>query len=95
MLSSKKTGQPQSWGRYPKIESSEVKTVYWRDELPDLAAFHESVLPYAYGRSYGDSCLYEGGVSIDVSHLQRFMSFDESNGLLRCEAGVGWWGHRQ
>lgn len=88
MLSAKKTRQPQSWGRYPKIEASEVKTVYWRDELPDLAAFHESVLPYAYGRSYGDSCLNEGGVSIDVSHLQRFISFDESKGLLRCEAGV-------
>ena len=88
MLSSKKTRQPQSWGRYPKIESSEVKTVYWRNELPDLATFQESVLPYAYGRSYGDSCLNEGGVSIDVSHLQRFMSFDESRGLLRCEAGV-------
>ena len=88
MLSSKKTRQPQSWGRYPKIESSEVKTVYWRTELPDLAAFHESVLPYAYGRSYGDSCLNEGGVSIDVSHLQRFISFDESKGLLCCEAGV-------
>lgn len=88
MLAPKKTNQPQSWGRYPKIEASQVKTVYWRNELPDLAALHESVLPYAYGRSYGDSCLNEGGVSIDVSHLQRFISFDEHKGLLRCEAGV-------
>lgn len=88
MLSSRKNRQPQSWGRYPKIESSEVKTVYWRQELPNLAALHETVLPYGYGRSYGDSCLNEGGVSIDVSHLQRFISFDENKGLLRCEAGV-------
>ncbi|HJT58051.1 MAG TPA: FAD-binding oxidoreductase [Ktedonobacteraceae bacterium] len=88
MLSPNKTNQLQSWGRYPKIEASQVKTVYWRSELPDLAAFDESVLPYAYGRSYGDSCLNEGGVSIDVSHLQRFISFDENKGLLRCEAGV-------
>ncbi|HZU69985.1 MAG TPA: FAD-binding oxidoreductase [Ktedonobacteraceae bacterium] len=88
MLSRNKTNQPQSWGRYPKIESSEVKTIYWRNELPDLAEFHEPVLPYAYGRSYGDSCLNEGGVSIDVSHLQRFISFDEDKGLLCCEAGV-------
>src|SRR5579885_1280092 len=49
MLSRNKTNQPQSWGRYPKIESSEVKTIYWRNELPDLAEFHEPVLPYAYG----------------------------------------------
>ncbi|HLH61693.1 MAG TPA: FAD-binding oxidoreductase [Ktedonobacteraceae bacterium] len=88
MLSRKKTNQPQSWGRYPKIASSEIKTIYWRNELLDLAEFHEPVLPYAYGRSYGDSCLNEGGISIDVSHLQRFISFDEEKGLLRCEAGV-------
>ena len=42
----------------------------------------------AYGRSYGDSCLNEGGVSLDVSHLRRFISFDENEGLLCCEAGV-------
>ena len=56
--------------------------------MPDLAKFEETVLPFAYGRSYGDSCLNEGGVAIDVSHLRRFIAFDEEQGLLRCEAGV-------
>jgi len=83
-----KTHQPQSWGRYPKVEHSQVQSVYWRSELPDLAQFEHSLLPYAYGRSYGDSCLNEGGVSLDVSHLSRFISFDEEEGLLCCEAGV-------
>ncbi len=70
------------------VEPEQVVPIYWRNELPDLAAFDEPVLPFAYGRSYGDSCLNEGGVSLDVSHLTRFISFDEERGLLRCEAGI-------
>src|SRR5438067_10391331 len=82
------TRQPRSWGRYPRVEHSQVQSVYWRSEIPDLAHFEQPLLPYAYGRSYGDSCLNEGGVSLDVSHLRRFISFDEEEGLLCCEAGV-------
>ncbi len=66
----------------------EMQRVYWQSEFPDLAGFERPILPYAYGRSYGDSCLNEGGILLDVSHLNRFISFDEEKGLLRCEAGV-------
>ena len=79
---------PQSWGRYPKLKPSRVIPIYWRNDIPDLSLLEEPVLPYAYGRSYGDSCLNESGVSLDVSHLTRFIAFDEEAGLLRCEAGV-------
>ncbi|MCZ6589743.1 MAG: FAD-binding oxidoreductase, partial [Alphaproteobacteria bacterium] len=48
----------------------------------------KSVLAYGNGRSYGDSCLNTGGVLIDCRHLDRFISFDDGNGVLRCEAGV-------
>jgi FAD/FMN-containing dehydrogenase len=65
-----------------------VQTIYWRNEIPDLSKLELPILPYAYGRSYGDSCLNENGISLDVSHLQRFISFDEETGLIRCEAGV-------
>ncbi|HET9919765.1 MAG TPA: FAD-binding oxidoreductase, partial [Ktedonobacteraceae bacterium] len=75
-------------GRYPDVEPERVIPVYWRHELPDLASFELPVLPYAYGRSYGDSCLNEGGVVLDISHLRRFLAFDEQEGVLRCEAGV-------
>ncbi len=83
--------QPQSWGRYPTVAHTQVETVYWRSEMPDIANIagsEQSVLPYGYGRSYGDSCLNEGGISIDVSHLRRFISFDEERGIICCEAGV-------
>src|SRR6266568_2446714 len=80
--------EPQSWGRYPKVKHKGVTPVYWRDELPNLAEVGASVLPHALGRSYGDSCLNEDGVALDVSQLRRFIAFDSETGLLRCEAGV-------
>lgn len=79
---------PQSWGRYPQIAASRVIPVFWRDELPNLAELELPVLPYGYGRSYGDSCLNESSILLDMSHLTRFLSFDVEKGLLRCEAGV-------
>jgi FAD/FMN-containing dehydrogenase len=79
---------PQSWGRYPKVKPRQVTPVFWRSEIPDLKAYSSSVLPFACGRSYGDSCLNADGVTLDVSHLNRFISFDESTGVLCCEAGV-------
>jgi FAD/FMN-containing dehydrogenase len=88
MSTQNKTNQPQSWGRYPKVKHSQVQSIYWRSETPDFAQMGEPALPFGYGRSYGDSCLNAGGVVLDASHLQRFISFDEETGLLRCEAGV-------
>ncbi len=78
----------QSWGRYPHAQHTRVLPVSWRSEPPALAGIAESVLPFACGRSYGDSCLNDGGALLDVAGLGRFISFDESQGLLRCEAGV-------
>src|SRR5579883_889392 len=85
MLSPEKTREVQSWGRYPKVKHARVTPIYWRSEIPDLASSEQPVLPHAYGRSYGDSCLNENGVALDVSHLNRFISFDEQTGLLCCE----------
>lgn len=45
-------------------------------------------MPYGCGRSYGDSCLNDGGVLIDVTGLDRLIAFDPDRGILRCEAGI-------
>ncbi|HEX3642246.1 MAG TPA: FAD-binding oxidoreductase [Ktedonobacteraceae bacterium] len=79
---------PKSWGCYPQIAPNRVLPIFWRDELPNLAELELSILPHGYGRSYGDSCLNEDGILLDMSHLTRFLSFDVEKGLLRCEAGV-------
>jgi FAD/FMN-containing dehydrogenase len=45
-------------------------------------------LPYGNGRSYGDSCLNDGGLLLDARGLDRFIAFNPSTGILDCEAGV-------
>ncbi|GIK64589.1 MAG: FAD-linked oxidase [Chloroflexota bacterium] len=80
--------QYKSWGRYPTVEHKAIHQIHWRSDLPDVNQFEETVLPYGYGRSYGDSCLNEGGILLDTSYMQQFMVFDAEQGLVRCEAGV-------
>jgi len=43
---------------------------------------------FGNGRSYGDVCLNPGGHLWQTRALNRFISFDEQTGRLRCEAGV-------
>ena len=62
--------------------------VRWRAEPPALDEVRTPMLPYAFGRSYGDSCLNDGGLLLDVRRLDRMIAFDETEGRLRCEAGV-------
>jgi FAD/FMN-containing dehydrogenase len=81
-------GDYESWGRYPKYKPHDVYYVYWRNEIPELNKFSKKILPYAWGKSYGDSCLNDKGILIDTRNLTKFISFNEDNGLLRCEAGV-------
>jgi len=78
----------QSWGRYPAAEHEALK-LYWRDDpLPIDAIGKRSFLPFGNGRSYGDVCLNDGGTLLDCRELNRFIHFDPSTGVLRCEAGV-------
>ncbi|HUR93159.1 MAG TPA: FAD-binding oxidoreductase [Gemmatimonadales bacterium] len=77
-----------SWGRYPAATPATVVPLQWRSDTPAFAQLRGLLLPYAYGRSYGDSCLNDGGVILDVRGLDRLIDFDADSGLLRCEAGV-------
>jgi FAD/FMN-containing dehydrogenase len=65
-----------------------VVPVVWRSEPPALEQVPETVLPFACGRSYGDSCLNDGGALLDVAGLDRLIALDSDRGLLRCEPGV-------
>jgi FAD/FMN-containing dehydrogenase len=78
----------QSWGRYPRAGSVTAVPLYWRIDIPDLKGFRQSVLPFGQGRSYGDACLNDGGILLDTGLLSHFISFNETSGLLRCEAGT-------
>ena len=76
-----------SWGRYPKVETADVKRLQWLHEKIDFDP-EKRYLAYGMGRSYGDSCLNEGGTLLMTRGLCRFVSFDPETGELHCESGV-------
>lgn len=88
MNSTSVTKRYESWGRYPRAEHVAVAYMNWRSDPPDFEQFEHSVLPFGYGRSYGDSCLNNGGILLDVTGMNNLMAFDRENGTIRCEAGV-------
>ena len=74
-----------SWGNlYHGVQG--VFTPLWRDE--ELRDASSTVLAIGNRRSYGDVGVNEGQVVIDMMGLKRFISFDRSSGVIRCEAGV-------
>jgi FAD/FMN-containing dehydrogenase len=74
----------ESWGRFPRT-SAEVAAVHW---TCDVVPAGRPVLARGLGRSYGDSCLNDGGVLLATRGLDRFLSLDPERGTLTCEAGV-------
>ena len=78
----------ESWGRYPHAGPVTAVPIYWRSDTLNFQEFRQSVLPFGQGRSYGDVCLNDGGIVLDTESLSHFISFDETSGLIRCEAGI-------
>lgn len=64
----------------------------FRDDLDALVAEGavgpHHVLASGLRRSYGDSCINDGGAMIDMTGLDHFVSFDRITGRLVAEAGV-------
>ncbi|MBB1608545.1 MULTISPECIES: FAD-binding oxidoreductase [unclassified Pseudomonas] len=80
-----------SWGRYPYIPQQR-HPCSWRNDLSSLlqrlASHPQGTLPYGNGRSYGDSCLAVSGELLQTRQLDRFLSADWEQGVIRAEAGV-------
>ncbi|KJB95647.1 FAD-binding oxidoreductase [Skermanella aerolata] len=78
-----------SWGRFHRFGHEAVRPSRDQD-MPGLlgGALPHPMLAYGMGRSYGDSCLNDGGALIDMRGLDRFLDFDRDTGVLTCEAGV-------
>jgi FAD/FMN-containing dehydrogenase len=78
-----------SWGRYHRFSHEVARPVEERAVMAALGATpRHPVLPFGMGRSYGDSCLNDGGTLIDTRSLDRFIDFDRDTGVLTCQAGV-------
>lgn len=77
----------ESWGRLVEPDHQLRSLMNCNGFLP---VFESSRLGLAYGngRSYGDVCLNPDGGLWMTAGLDRFISFDESTGIIACEAGV-------
>jgi decaprenylphospho-beta-D-ribofuranose 2-oxidase len=72
------------WGRFPVVDAQ----VSLPSSVGDLAEVLAAgpVIARGLGRSYGDSSL--GDRMVDVTRLDAMLAFDDSTGVLTCEAGV-------
>lgn len=77
-----------SWGRHPLAAHRGVFRPNWTDELDRFDHADGPVLAFGLGRSYGDSCLNDGGYLIDTTAMDHVISFDVDSGRIRCAAGV-------
>jgi FAD/FMN-containing dehydrogenase len=75
----------ESWGRLAPSRHEQIVPFRWRSSPPPLPS---RVLPVGCGRSYGDSCLNDGGTLVDMKPLAHLIDFDAARGVVRCEAGI-------
>jgi FAD/FMN-containing dehydrogenase len=79
----------KSWGHYPLARHKKILHPAWMDEITaPILAENAPLLAYGLGRSYGDSCLNDGGTLLDIRKLDRILYFDMEQGSIVCEAGV-------
>jgi len=77
-----------SWGR---LSADEHAVIALTDRTQVQATLKNDALlglAYGMGRSYGDVCLNPEGMLWVTTGLDHFVEFDDSTGLLVCEAGV-------
>jgi decaprenylphospho-beta-D-ribofuranose 2-oxidase len=73
------------WGNYPVSESI-ILTPGNEDEF--RKALKDKLIPRGLGRSYGDQAISENSQVAVCTKLNHFLSWDEQQGILECEAGV-------
>lgn len=75
----------RSWGGLPQ-EPQQCLQLEWQDQL--TGHLPPAGLVAGCGRSYGDVALAANNILVSCCGLNRVLGFDQSSGLIRCEAGV-------
>ena len=78
------TREMHAWGKLRPARATVCTPAWPPAALPGPGP----LLAYGLGRSYGDSCLLDGGTMIETRFLDRIRAFDPHTGLLRAEAGI-------
>lgn len=77
----------ESWGRLCR-QAHTLVPLHRAGEVARVLHDHQPGIAYGAGRSYGDAPLNPGGVAWTTTGLDRFVHFDEAQGVLVCEAGI-------
>jgi FAD/FMN-containing dehydrogenase len=77
------------WGNLP-VSRAEIHFPASEKDVVSLSGLNRTYISRGLGRAYGDPALpaKEGGVVVSGLGLNRFISFDNSTGILVAEAGV-------
>ncbi len=80
-----------SWGKYPySLQNS--RSIYWPEEVSFMMKnIHDdgfkTTLAYGKGRSYGDSCLANSDHILNMSKMDRILSFNQNTGVISVQSG--------
>ena len=77
----------KSWGNVEKENHNKEFQVHWVNDVSKIST-SENILSHGNGRTYSNSCLNKDGDLLLTRSLNKFISFDETNGILECESGV-------
>ena len=80
--------ESNTWGRLKTPYQVTVSLNDLEDARKVIVDSTKSGIPYGLGRSYGDVSLNPGGLVWATKELDKYISFDQSTGLLCCESGV-------
>ena len=80
--SKKNNTKISGWGRYPTIDAQSI-TYQNVSDLRGKIKKIEDCIARGNGRSYGDSCLNDGGTLLHMRDLNQIIEFDSENGILR------------
>lgn len=78
------TAELSGWGRYPR-RTCELERP---ERYADLRCDARTLIARGQGRSYGDAALNQNGRVLLTERVNRMLSLDVDNGILRAEAGV-------
>ena len=77
----------RSWGNVDKENHSQEIKVNWINDIEKINE-SETILSHGNGRTYSNSCLNKDGDLLLTRSLNKFISFDQTNGTLECESGL-------
>ncbi len=84
--------QTLSWGNYP-YSPQNSKSIFWPEEASlSIKNIYKdglkTTLAYGKGRSYGDSCLADSDHILNMSDMDRLLSFNQNTGIISAQSGL-------